>query len=67
MKIVSKVIHIRKQWDEPNHLGLNRFEVEYEDEQGERWFTAFITLDEAEAYKMFLLSFREESNNVIRL
>jgi hypothetical protein len=56
-----KALHIRKQWENPNHLGLNRFEVEYEDDQGEIWWTAFITLDEAEAYKLFLQSFDEET------
>jgi hypothetical protein len=58
-----KVLQIRKQWDEPNYSGKNRFEVEYVDDQGEEYYTAFIAVDEAEAYKLFLQSFdRGEAN-----
>ena len=51
-----KVIQIRKQWDEPNPYGGNRFEVEYEDDVGEVYYTGFTAVDEAEAYKLFLQS-----------
>ena len=51
-----KVISIRKQWEEPNHYGDNRFEIDYEDDDGQRYYTGFIAVDEAEAYKMFLQS-----------
>jgi len=52
-----KVIQIRKQWDKPSERGDNRFEVEYEDDDGEVYYTGFIAVDEAEAYKLFLQSF----------
>ena len=57
----ARVLSIRKQWDEPNILGLNRFEVEYVDDQGEEYYTSFRAVDEAEAYKLFLQSLDRRS------
>ena len=52
-----KIVSIRKQWLEPNYYGDNRFEIEYVDDKGEEYYTAFIAVDEVEAYKLFIQSF----------
>jgi hypothetical protein len=52
-----KILKITKQWEEPTERGNNRFEGEYEDDKGEVYYTGFIAVDEAEAYKLFLQSF----------
>jgi hypothetical protein len=52
-----KILKITKQWEEPNQYGDNRFEIDYIDDDGQRYYTGFIAVDEAEAYKLFLQSF----------
>jgi hypothetical protein len=48
-----KILNIRKQWDEPNHYGDNRFEIEFE-RDGELYYAGFIAFDEVEAYQIAL-------------
>ena len=57
-----KVLSIRKHWEMPNYSGNNRFEVEYVDDKGEGYYTAFYAVDELEAYKLFIESFGESKN-----
>lgn len=56
-----RILSIRKQWKTPNRYGDNRFEIEYED-RGEVYYTAFIAVDEIQAYQMAMRSLSETTN-----